>query len=478
MNNRSGQLSLQLLIFSTITVIMISGFALWVGSFLNLSLREFNRTLAFSISESGVEYYRWHLAHSPADYQDGTGHAGPYVHNYYDKAGNVIGTFTLDITPPPSGSTVTTITSTGKVAGDSSVSKVIRVRLAIPSLAKYANLSNSSLRFGEGTEVFGEIFSNGGIRFDGLAHNLVQSAVSSYDDPDHTGGSEFGVHTHVGTVDPLPPAAVPSRPDVFAAGRSFPAPASDFQGLTQNLSAIRTTAQAGGFYATSSGAFGFDVVLATNDTYQIYKVTALTAAPSGCTNVNGDTGWGTWSIQSETLFKSGTIPANGTFFLEDNVWVRGTINTARVTIASGKFPDNPSTRTSITVNSDLKYTNYDGQDVIALVAQNNFNVGLFSADTLRIDAALMAQNGRVGRFYYDPPTNGPGTNVCGVNVTQSSLTLYGMIASNLRYGFAYTDGTGYTTRNLIYDPNLLYAPPPNFPLASSQYVQISWEEVQ
>jgi hypothetical protein len=198
-------------------------------------------------------------------------------------------------------------------------------------------------------------------------------------------------------------------------------------------------------------------------------VTGLTAPPGGCTS-GGVSGWGTWSIQSESVYASGTVPTNGIFFVEDNLWVRGQINNERLTVASGKFPDNASTRTSITVNSNLLYTNYNGSDTIGLIAQNNINVGLVSADTLRVDGALMAQNGRVGRFYY-------GSN-CGANNTRSSLTSYGMIGSNLRYGFAYTDGTGYQTRNLVYDSNLLYAPPPGFPLSSSQYVELSWDEVQ
>jgi len=58
------------------------------------------------------------------------------------------------------------------------------------------------------------------------------------------------------------------------------------------------------------------------------------------------------------------------------------------------------------------------------------------------------------------------------------LSLFGMIASYGRYGFAYTDGTGYTTRHISYDANLLYAPPPNFPLTSDQYSILSWQEVK
>ncbi len=141
-----------------------------------------------------------------------------------------------------------------------------------------------------------------------------------------------------------------------------------------------------------------------------------------------------------------------------------------MTVAAGRFPDSPSTRPSITVNSNLSYTNYDGNDVISLISQGNMNVGLSYANDLRIDAALVAQNGRAGRYYY--------SNDCGSNYVRDTLNLYGMIATNGRYGFAYTDGTGYDTRNITYDANLLYGPPPSFPLTSDQYQTISWDEVR
>ncbi len=468
--NKNGQLSVGVLSIAAVVVTLMSGFIFLAISFLQLSTRGLNKVQAFSIAEAGIEYYRWHLAHASQDFQDGTGHAGPYIHNFYDKDGTAIGTFTLDITPPISGSTVVTVRSTGVANADPSVKKIIEVKLAIASFAKYAIAANDTMRFGAGTEVFGEILSNGGIRFDGVAHNKVQSALSSYDDPDHSGGNEFGVHTHVSPTDPLPPAAVPTRADVFMAGRNFPVPALDFSGMTQDLSTIRSQASSSGVYATSSSAFGFDLVFNASGTYSLYKITSLRNPPGGCSNSAGQSGWGTWSVNNETLIRTAAIPTNGLFFFEDNVWVRGTINGKRITIASGKFPDNASTRTSITVNQDLQYTNYNGTDVIALIAQNNINVGLYSDDDLRIDAALVAQNGRIGRYYY--------SSSCGTNYQRSTITSYGMVGSALRYGFAYTDGTGYATRNLIYDANLLYGPPPSFPLSASQYSQISWDEVQ
>lgn len=466
---QSGQLSLLILIFSAIAIVILSGLIVWADNRLKSADREVNKALAFDIAEAGIEYYRWHLAHAKQDYQDGTGQSGPYIHDFFDRNGNKLGKFILEIIPPPTGSTVVTIRSTGEVDNPTAISKTIEVQLAIPSFAKYAAVLNAAVRFGEGTEVFGPIHSNGGIRFDGLAHNLISSSQIQYDDPDHSGNNEFGVHTHKYPTDPLPPSPVPSRPDVFMTGRQFPVPAVDFIGITQTLSTIKSEAQTSGFYRGRSGTgyYGYDIVLKTNDTFDLYKVSRL-RTQSGCSNTQSQEGWGIWSISTEVLQGNYPIPANGLIFIEDNLWVRGQINTARVTIASGRFPDNPSTRTSITINSDLKYTNYDGQDTISLIAQENINTGLFSADNIRIDAALMAQNGRAGRYYY--------SSACSSYYKRNSITLYGMIASNDRYGFAYTDGTGYQIRNIIYDANLLYNPPPSFPLTSDNYEEIYWNE--
>ncbi len=485
--SKKGFLLVQTLVFAGIGLMITGALASWAATNTNVSRRFFYREQALQIAEAGIDYYRWHLAHAPSDYQDGTNSPGPYEHIFYDKDDTSIGKFILTITPPAVGSTIVTVQSDGYVDADPSVVRKIRVRLGVPSLAKFAAVSNDNIRFGEGTEVFGPIHSNGGIRFDGLAHNLVTSSQTSYNDPDHSGNSEFGVHTHVNappssgvndtfrSAEAPPTSPVPARSDVFLAGRQFPVPAVDFVGITNDLAKIKTDAQASGKYFSSSGKQGYHITLKTNDTFDIYKVNNLNSPSGGCSNSQNQTGWGTWTIKTsgsgnQTLVGNYAIPANGLIFVEDNVWVDGQINTARVTIASGRFPDNASTRPSITVNSDLLYTNFDGQDVISLISQGDVNAGLGSSNTLTIDAALIAQNGRVGRFYY--------SSSCGSGYTRNTINLYGMIASNIRYGFAYTDGTGYSDRNIIYDANLLYGPPPSFPLTSDQYSVISWQEVQ
>lgn len=469
---------MELLFLSAVIVALIAGFISLAASLLQISVRSQNKLQAFAVAEAGIEYYRWHLAHAPRDFTDGTGNPGPYVHNYYNKDGTQIGQFSLAITPPPFGSSVVTITSTGKVLADPSVTKVIKVQLGISSILNYSAVVNDNVLFGTGTVTYGTIFSNGGIQFNGVAYGPVESALSTWSDPNNSNKTEWGVYTIKSPQDPQPPTPVPSRPDVFTAGRFFPVPAVDFTGIVETLATLKMQAQASGTYYASSSAFGYDLALATSGIYSMYKVTALAPLPNGCTNTSNEPGWGVWSVGTETLVATGTIPANGIIFAEDDLWVRGQIQNKHLTIAAGRFPTNPSTYANITINSSTLYTNYNGSDTIGYIAQNNFTVGLFSEDILRIDGAVLAQNGRVGRYYYSPPNNNNNTNKCGNTVVRQKITLYGSVVSGGQYGFGFDDGTGYQERDIIYDPNLLFSPPPNFPETSNAYSLISWQEVQ
>lgn len=461
----------QVLVFAGISVALVVALAGFLGTVLRATERQVAREHALQIAEAGAEYYRWHLAHAPTDYQDGTGRPGPYVHEYRDAAGRRIGEFSLEITPPPTGSTMVTVKSTGFYEGGTATStRAVEVVLAIPSVAKYAVAADQEIRIGEGTVTEGPVHSNSGVRFDGLARNLVTSARDVYDDPDHSGGNEFGVHTHVAPVDPLPPAAVPERSDVFTVGREFPVPAIDFAGMVADLAQIKADAQAKGHYYNASGRQGYRIVLKSNDTYDLFRVTAKRTPPSQCKNDAGEKSWDTWEIRTQSLIGTYAFPANGLIFFEDNVWVEGTVTTARLTIAAARFPDAQGQRRSIIVNSDINYGAEDGSAVLGLIAQDSVNVGLASDTNLDIDAAMVAQHGRVGRNYY-----GSG---CGTGSTRNSIRTYGSIVSAERYGFAWTDGTGYRTRNIVYDPHLLFAPPPGFPLTTDEYEVVSWEEVE
>ena len=470
---QEGMIIVQTMVFASIAVIIMGALAGYAATTIKAGRINFNREQAFQAAEAGIDYYRWHLAHSPTDYQDGTGGAGPYVHSLKDKNGNVIGQFSLDITPPPVGSTIVTINSTGSAALDGTYTRKVASQLAKPSIAKYAVAGNNAMRFGTGTEVFGPIHVNGGIRFDGLAHNLVTSGATTYTDADGdacTSSNYYAVHTCLSPADPTSPTALPLRGDVFEAGRLISQPTIDFSGFTTDLAILKANAIANGFYrdVAGSGFVGYHIVLKTDDTFDLYKINSW-ASLGSCTS--SPSGTLSWSVGMQTLQGNYAFPANGIIFIEDHIVIDGQIDSARLTITAADLPlpSSPSGYKNVLINNDLSYTNYDGSDAIGVIGQNGVMVGLVSEDDLKIDAALIAQNDRVGRFYYS------GSSCTYKN--RSVISLYGMIASYARYGFAYTNGTGYNIRNIVYDASLLYAPPPDFPLTSAQYQILTWQEV-
>jgi len=472
-HNNSGSMLIIVLVMMGLFLVILLG-ALGLGMLQRkLNIKKIARAQAIHIAEAGVNYYRWVLYHDheeycnketckePPTYPD-YGPYGPYA--YTDSSGqNIIGYYELYITPPAlNGSTIVNIKSVGWVADHPYTKREIEVRCGIPSWSIYSTLCDADIRFGSGTEVWGPIHSNAGIRFDGLAHNVISSALCQYKDPDHSGADEFAVHTHVSPVDPLPdgncpPLNVPDRPDVFIAGRAYAEPVVSFDLLDNYLNEALNKATTSGMVLGDYGAEGYHLTLNTDDTIDIRIVTAITAPCNSATE----------GIANETDYDIGSsTPANGVIFVKDKIWVDGQIDGNRVTILAFAEPITGDT-TDIIINNDLTYTNYDGTDAIGLIAQRNITVGFYSEDILQIDAALIAKEGRIGRNYY--PSS------CGVNHIRNTITINGSMATRKRYGFAYTDGTGYQYRNLNYDNNLTFIPPPHFP-TTGEFTFISWKE--
>ncbi len=455
------------LVIMTIVSIVMTSIIGFVVTQTKYSLQTQGREQAFQIAESGIHFYRWYLAHQvegrtasqvAAFWATGNpyGVATPYEVEYRDPGGDPIGKYRLEVTPPTLGSTVVLVKSTGWTYRFPNTQRIIQVRFRKPSWSEYAVLANDTMRFGAGTEVYGKIHSNQGIRFDGVAHNIVTSAVSNYNDPDHTGANEFGVHTHVSPVDPLPSAAVPSRPDVFMGGRSFPVASTDFNGVLGDLSYMKSQAQSGvsgSRYFDNTGQ-GRHIILKTNDTFDIRTVQSFNASTNEINNYSG--GWSNYAI-----------PNDGIIYVENNVWIEGTVNGRRVTVVAANLLS--SSKKSVYLGKDIRYTNYDCTDMVGLVGQQDVEVYRASNNFLRLDASLIAQLGRVGR-----------SNYTGSNAIRDTITVYGAIASNQRYGFAWADSmgnhvSGYQNRDLYYDNNLLYCPPPYFP-TGTQYEMDLWQE--
>ena len=461
-----------------------------------LYIRKIARAQALHVAEAGVNYYRWVLYHNSDDYCNegasetciGTDPYGPYgPYSYTDSAGNgIIGYYELYITPPAiDGSTIVNIKAIGWMAEYPNIKREIEVRCGIQAWSSFSTLANAEMRFGVGTEVWGPIHSNGGVRFDGLSHNIITSSVLDYDDPDHSGGNEFGVHTHIFPTDDLPdgnnpPENIPTRTDVFEAGRNFPIPVISFDLLSNYANETYVLATTSGFvidprasgtadpYSESdfwgcvtAGEFcdrGIHITLLPNGTFNVKGVSSVYSDCSG--NESN-------SIYFEEITpRNYPVPANGLIFVKaPKVWVDGKIDSDRITILAFEEPF-AGGGADIILNKDILYTNNDGTDAIGLIAQDNVSVGQYSNDYLEINAALVAKEGRVGRNYYDTGCT---------DWRRQEITINGSLATRNRYGFSYTDGTGYVIRNLTYDNHLTFAPPPHFP-TTGEYTFISWKE--
>lgn len=468
-----GAILVMTLVFSFIFLMTAGGLLGFVNQQRKLSLSRQSQVTALVIAEAGANYYRWHLAHAQSDFADGTGQTGcnpcgPYVHAYTDPSGSQIGQFSLLITPPPVGSTIVKIKSTGSTVANPQLQRHVVVRYGRPSWAEFAVLANASLRFGTGTTVQGPLHANGGIRFDGKAYHVVSSARQTYDDLDADACTvnSWAVHTCVSPSDPTPPTAPPQRLDVFTAGRQFPVPSVNFDAITVDMNQMQTAAQANGLHLNSSGRLGWHVQFLGNGTLRYRRVkTSRNCSGGGYTVPIGDI------VDYQGSWTTAGMPANGIIFVNDTAWVDGTIASGRVTMVAAKDPL-ASGDATIWINNDLLYTAYDGSTAIGLIAQKDISVGLFSEDNLEIDGALVAKTGRVGRPYYPSWCN-------ATYYLRSTITIYGTIATNRRYGFAWgCPGfcSGYVNRNLNFDRNLTYAPPPSFP-TSGEYEFISWSEI-
>lgn len=467
------------LVFWTILFMVLVALVSWFISMMQTTTHSANRTQALHIAEAGIEYYRWRLAHDPDDFTDGTGLPGPYIHDFHNASGTKIGEYAISVVPPSLGSSVVTIHSTGTLS-QTGTRRAVRSQLSVPAISVFEILSDANLQFGTSSSINGRIHSNEGIRFDGLAQNIVSSSRETYDDPSHTGSDEWAVHTHATTVDPLPPTILPTRSDVFSAGRLIAQPAIDFTGMTVDYLDIFEKAHASGTYIGPSQGLGYRIELQTDDTYDLYEVNTTVIPHWSCDNTLNEDGWESWSIDTESLVGNFAFPENGLVYVDDHVWVEGSIDGAHITITAAHFPDFPGNRKNIIVNNNLTYTNNDGTDGIGLLAQNNINIGLESADDLEIDGVLFAQHGRVGRHYYrDSWSHSSGSVIgCSPYHARDSITLDGLIGSKQAHGFAFSDTTGYATRTFNYDSDLLTSPPPELPFIAEDYSIVDWRELR
>jgi len=418
-----------------------------------------NRESALQIAEAGINYYRWHLAHFPNDFQDGTGGPGPYVHDYNDfDTQEIVGQYSLNIIPPVVGSTIVTIESTGNTASKPDSKRKISVKYGIPSLALYAFLSNDVIWIGDSESVGGQLQSNNGVRFDGVGNAPIKSSKTTYTCPRSQGYPCPAVKSGIWG----------SASQAIQSFWQFPVPAIDFSSLTSDLSVMKSGAQSAGIYLPPSNKNGYSLVFNSNGTVSVYKVTSLRSTPTGW-DVNYVAHNEDIDYKNRSFQFTKDVPANGIIYVEDNVWVEGVVR-GRVMVAAAMLPLNPPTAPTIYIPNNIVYSTKDGSDVLGLLAQKDIVITYRAPNTLEVDAALIAQNGSAQFFYYGS----------GSLRIKNDITIYGTIMSFGQWTWTWVNSgggnvSGYSNTHSNYDSNLLYSPPPSFPLSNSGYQFLNWQ---
>lgn len=471
---------------------------------------------SFNIAEAGVNYYLWHLAHSPTDYRDGTSAPatpdpqlgyGPYTHDYVDSDAVKQGTFTLWVKPKGEGSTIVTVRSIGK-ARDTGFTRTVDAQIGATSFASFGLLSDVEFWFGDSEAANGPIFSNQGIHMDGPNSDTVSAARSTYAPGSSYNGGVPGAQNGVWCN---PSIISPNCNTRDKSNWLYPRPAIDFNQVSTSLCNMKktafkddpSTASLAGLAnacsqlptsrtnsyiprngTTYSATKGYLIQLNTNGTYDL----------SGVSSENDRQTTYSSALTTTPVATGIPTPPSGVIFVEDNIWVRSNPTYhGRVSIAAGQLAST-TVSPDINIADDLLYSTKNGNDAIGLVAESDILVSPYAPPvsgsfTFEINAATLSQSGSVtwpDRYKTDSSRCTRGW----VNPGQRFI-YYGSVATRqywtwnyLRGGCAdavydgatnrYVSGVKQTETN--YDYNLLYAPPPSFPITGG-YNILSWREV-
>jgi len=468
-------------------------FVFLLGTILSYTLTQgkygralYAREQALSIAEAGLEYYRWFLAHNPTIMVAGVGLVSPYTHVVNDPEGSRLGEATITAAAQLSCGSVQWVDMVSEGKSDANVlfKRTLSSRYMRPSVAEYSNLLNANVWAGADRNITGRYFSNGGIRMDGTNNSTVESAVSTW-----TCTSSFGCSPNQ------------SQPGVFGAGSgsalwSYPESSFDFagistpfttldgyastQGIKLNPTNVRVDGvQQGSTHSSVGGSDqrGYRLVFNSNNTVTVYRVTGTSAAQSQHTDNPGVWVNDYHTITSESLKGTYTIQQDcPIIYAQAKVWIEGTIGN-KVTIIAA---DTGSFSPDIILNNNISYASGTGSSGITAIAERSVLIPLVSPENMTIRGVFVAQNGYVGRNYYQVGGSNGVPSAYNSYVQQGTLTTIGSVISNNRVGTKWTCGgsfcSGYNNRVDTYDRLLAFSPPPFTPAASPDYKLVLWRE--
>jgi len=246
-------------------------------------------------------------------------------------------------------------------------------------------------------------------------------------------------------------------PGIFGGAKVYPVPAADFNQVDINISETRIAVRdfgEGQYIGTSSRNRGYHIVLKA-DEFDLYEVRSYEGRnPTR------------WDIEAETFIDTYDYPESGVVFVEDNLWIEGTIDNQKLSFfAADPDESSQSKQKRILITDDILYSHYDGTDKIGLVTQTDILVTQDAPTDLEINAAMIARYGEIMIEQY--------------NQIKDHIKVYGSMAHNTGIVWTYASGStiisGYRETELLIDESNVLNPPPMFPTTGS-YAVLSWRE--
>jgi hypothetical protein len=449
---QKGITTIFVLVFGSVLGMVIAGMVWLTILQSKVTAQTLDREQGLALAESGLNYYKWFLAHFPTDVRNGTGQPGPYVVSYTDPITGISGTYTLTITGQYQCNELVAVdvVSVGQVTNKPNSRRTITARFSYPSVSEYSAIGNSDVTYGSGSTTTGSVHSNGIITMNGTHNSYITSAVSSQGVRTTNNGGTPGLWVY-----PVAPVS--------------------FSSLL-NISQMQTRAQTYGQYfgRYSSGTSGeasergYHIIFKNNGTYDVYQVSDMD--PADTLDPSNGTDYHKIAAGGETFLGNYTpVSSCSLIFVRDKVWVEGVVS-GKVTLVAAD-PDTDRNR-DIIIRNNLTRKTTTGSDGVALIAERHILLSSDSPNNLTWEGIFVASGGYVRRNKYKSSLS---TSV------RSSMTRVGTgVTAQEGGGFYWSTNpgpeSGYTSRTYVYDRALVFSPPPFTPTISSQYRIINWRE--
>lgn len=414
-----------------------------------------SRIQATHLADAGLNYYLYRLS---LDYTYYAGSPAP-VPGETNAQGSWAASATYDPTTK-----LVVIRSVGTLPNG--VSRTVLARCSPPPPPMYAIGAGGNIDVGPNTTIEGPMRSNGYIHVDSdyNSHGIV------------TGLARSGGKAPNGDFTPLK-SGVPD-PAYFQGGAQY-SPQLSFDQMSTDVGAMKGAA---GLLLPSSradgktpSALGYLITLANNQVI-VERVTAESRAYKKAKDI-ANLGELTTTVPSgvQSVY---AIPANGVIFVDsDNVWVSGTY-AARVTICASRDSASDKTYGNITVSNSVRCSDRTNPLVVCgLMAQNNvwlpdWYSTKWMDQTLTVEAALLAQFGRIGDARNGSTTFPLPSNNSGTYPTHD-LDLAGSALGCTGVGFR---ADYFINRTYGFDERLKTSPPPYWPHGDKQWIVVAtWQ---